>query len=303
MFKKLNILRKKNLKYTIQSIERYFKINFYSNYGKDKFFFKFLYIFFFIAKSFALFKKNYSKIFKNKKKNSNIICIIPRSGNNLIRCIFSSYYELAFNIGDGIPKYNCLTDKWSFNFDINNSLELYNATFEDKKIFNPYDLAFTQFPIHKVNLTDIKNTKPVIVIRDPKNIISSWYLHDKKNSQMNQNNFDNLLFEKRIKNVNYAFAYWEKFISGKKNNKDFLLIKFEELIENTEDTILSIFSFFNIKVNREILKKSININSKENHKKYMSNNIENSVRFSNPNINYKEFIQKKINNQIKTSLY
>ena len=164
------------------------KINFFLNY----------FIFFFLQQSHLLFlKKTIQKSLKIKKKNSNIICIIPRSGNNLIRCIFSSYYELAFNIGDGIPKYNCLTDKWSFNFDINNSLELYNATFEDKKIFNPYDLAFTQFPIHKVNLTDIKNTKPVIVIRDPKNIISSWYLHDKKNSQMNQNNFDNLLFEKQ----------------------------------------------------------------------------------------------------------
>ena len=302
MFEKIKNLKKKNIKYIFQSLERFSKVNFYSNYGKNKFYFRIIYLIFFLAKMFSLFKKNYSLIFKKNKIEQNLICIIPRSGNNLIRCVFSSYYELNYNLGNGIPKYDVVRDRWKFNFELNHSNDLYGATLEDKKIFNPNNIVFTQFPINKVNLVNTNHMRPVILIRNPKDLLFSWYIHDIKNK--NQNHFNELLFKKRIKNINFAFSYWEKFMKGKINKKDFLLIKFEDLVQNLEETIISIFVFFDIEFNKENLIKSIKLNSIDNHKLYMNYKTDTSVRFSNEkDKNTKEFILNKINNQISTSLY
>ena len=302
MFEKIKNLKKKNIKYIFQSLERFSKVNFYSNYGKNKFYFRIIYLIFLLSKIFFLFKKNYFLIFKKNKIEQNLICIITRSGNNLIRCIFSSYYELNYNLGNGIPKYDVVRDRWKFNFELNHSNDLYGATLEDKKIFNPNNIVFTQFPINKVNLVNTNHMRPVILIRNPKDLLFSWYIHDIKNK--NQNHFNELLFKKRIKNINFAFSYWEKFMKGKINKKDFLLIKFEDLVQNLEETIISIFFFFDIEFNKENLIKSIKLNSIDNHKLYMNYKTDTSVRFSNEkDKNTKEFILNKINNQISTSLY
>ena len=93
-------------------------------------------------------------------------------------------------------------------------------------------------------------------------------------------------------------------MEGKENKKDFLLIKFEELIKNTEEIVISIFEFFKIEYNKKLLNKSIDLNKIENHKKYMNDQIDETIRFSNlKDNNNKEFILKKLNNQIQTSLY
>lgn len=302
MFKKFNLFGNTNIKYKLHSIERVIKLNFYSKYGKDKFYFKFIYFIFFLIKSVSSLKKNYSIIFNKEKIKQNIICIIPRSGNNLLRCIFSSYYELNFNLGNGIPKYNILEDKWKFNFDLNYSHELYGATLDNKKVFNPLNLLFTQFPINKVNLIDINNSKPVIVIRNPQDLLISWYIHDTKSKI--KSNFDEVLLNKRIKNINYAYSYWEKFMQGKQNNKDYLLIRFEDLIKYTEETLCKIFNFFRIDFNRDILSKAVDLNKLENHKTYINNNLETTIRFSNTKDKYLvETILNKANNKIITSLY
>ena len=78
----------------------------------------------------------------------------------------------------------------------------------------------------------------------------------------------------------------------------------EDLVQNLEETIISIFVFFDIEFNKENLIKSIKLNSIDNHKLYMNYKTDTSVRFSNEkDKNTKEFILNKINNQISTSLY
>lgn len=302
MLKKLKNLGKSNFKYKIQSLERFFGVKFYSSSNSNNIILKFIYILFFISKSFSIFKKNYVKIFNKNKKGNNFICILPRCGNNLIRCIFSSYYELYYNLGNGIPKYNVKEDKWKFNFELNSSLELFSATLEEKEIFMPDNIFFSQYPISKINLLDITNSKTIIVVRNPQDLLVSWYLHDAKND--NEKNFNNELFEKRIRNLNFAFSYWEKFMENKKNNKDFLLIKFEDLVTDTEMAITSMFKFLNIIFDQELLIKSIELNQKKNHIKYMDNKIDNTIRFSSStNKELIDLIKIKSKNKIFTTLY
>lgn len=302
MLKKLNNLAKSNFKYKIQSLERFFGVKFYSLSNSNNIILKLIYIFFFISKSFSIFKKNYVKIFNKNQKGNNFICILPRCGNNLIRCIFSSYYELYYNLGNGIPKYNVKEDKWKFNFELNSSLELFSATLEDKEIFMPDNIFFSQYPISKINLLDITNSKTIIVVRKPQDLLVSWYLHDTKKD--NEKNFNNELFEKRIRNLNFAFSYWEKFMENKKNNKNFLLIKFEDLVTDTEMVITSMFKFLNIIFDQELLIKSIELNQKKNHIKYMDNKIDNTIRFSSStNKELINLIKIKSKNKIFTTLY
>lgn len=304
MLKKLRNFFKENLKYKILSLERLLKFNIYSKYKKNKILFKLYYIIFFISKSYFFFKKNYILIFKKKFNNSKIICIIPRSGNNLLRCILSSYYEISFNKGNGVPKYDYENDVWKFNFEINNSLDLYGASFENKRVFNPFNIVFTQFPINKVNLLDLSGIKPVIVLRNPADIVKSWYLHDVKNTSNDIDTINVELLNRRITNVNYVFKYWENFINGKIPNEDFLIVKFEDLQLNPEKIIVSIFKFLQINFNLNELKIAIEINKKENHIKYMGRNINKTVRFSDfDDIKFKELIEEKIDGKIQTSLY
>lgn len=304
MLKKLRNFFKENLKYKILSLERLLKFNIYSKYKKNKILFKLYFIIFFISKSYYFFKKNYILIFKKKFNNSKIICIIPRSGNNLLRCILSSYYEISFNKGNGMPKYDYEKDAWKFNFEINNSLDLYGATFENKRVFNPFNIVFTQFPINKVNLLDISDIKPVIVLRNPTDIVKSWYLHDVKNTSNDIDTINVELLNRRITNVNYVFKYWENFINGKIPNEDYLIVKFEDLQLNPEEIIVSIFKFLKIDFNLNELKIAIEINKKENHIKYMGRNINKTVRFSDfDDLKFKELIEEKIDGKIQTSLY
>jgi hypothetical protein len=93
-------------------------------------------------------------------------------------------------------------------------------------------------------------------------------------------------------------------MQGKQNNKDYLLIRFEDLIQSTEETLCKIFNFFKINFNRDILSKSIDFNKLENHKIYINHNLESTVRFSNTKDKYLvETILNKANNKIITSLY
>ena len=252
-------------------------------------------------------KKNYCNIFRNKNtENLKLICITPRSGNNLLRTIFSSYYEINFNRGNGVPKYDSFNDKWRFNIELDNFVELYSSTFIDNSFFNPHGFAFTQFPINKINLVDLATAKPIIILRNPIDTIVSWYFHEINAIKKNKDekiNFD--LLEKKIKSINYAFSFWENYIIDKKNKKDYLLIKYEDLLESTEKSIISIFNFLNIDIDLEIMKKSISLNSKESHKIYIGKNLNSSIRISKvENESLVGDILKVIKkNVIKTSLY
>ena len=85
---------------------------------------------------------------------------------------------------------------------------------------------------------------------------------------------------------------------NKKNDKDFLLIKFEDLVTDTEMAITSMFKFLNIIFDQELLIKSIELNQKKNHIKYMDNKIDNTIRFSSST--NKELIDLiKLNQKIK----
>jgi len=55
------------------------------------------------------------EIKKNKFKKKFLISPLS-SGSNSLRGILSSYCELYYKIGNGIPKFNSLTNTWLYSF-------------------------------------------------------------------------------------------------------------------------------------------------------------------------------------------
>ena len=91
----------------------------------------------------------------------------------------------------------------------------------------------------------------------------------------------------------------EKF----KLERNCLIVKFEDLNDDTFNTIESVFNFFEIKIDREILNKSIEINLKDNFIKRIYN--QNSNRFSKQvfDKDLNDFIQKILEKKLKDASY
>ena len=91
----------------------------------------------------------------------------------------------------------------------------------------------------------------------------------------------------------------EKF----KLQRNCLIVKFENLNNDTLNTIEGIFNFFEIKIDREILNKSIEINLKNNFIKRIYN--KNSNRFSKRvfDKDLKDFIEKILEKKLKDASY
>ena len=74
----------------------------------------------FFEKQRALKKHFYKKIFYNKNLNDNkkinFLFSSPSSGGTFLRMMITSYLELFYKIGDGVPKYDSIHNKWIYNF-------------------------------------------------------------------------------------------------------------------------------------------------------------------------------------------
>ena len=74
-----------------------------------------------------------------KKSKSKFLISSPSSGGNFIRHLLSSYFEIKFNTGNGIPKFNNATNKWTFNSSPIMSGDLFNFIVMERYPIN-YDI-------------------------------------------------------------------------------------------------------------------------------------------------------------------
>ena len=81
---------------------------------------------------------NFKKIFIHRKIDNkyNFLISLPRSGSSAIRFMLSSYFEIQFKIGNGIPKYNPITNKYIYSLPIIESTELQNLLEYDNLNYN-----------------------------------------------------------------------------------------------------------------------------------------------------------------------
>ena len=185
----------------------------------------------------------------------------PKSGNTLLRSIFSSYFfsndgEFKFENLYQISQFPLLKHFIPIGVDINddeaifkNFINAQNFINEEKgkvKFFKTHS-SFSK--VNNINFTNLQNTLGVIyVVRDPRNVVTSLAHHyDLSIDEAIDTMVDEQKFMSRT-DINakvYAGSWNLNYNSWKifQQSKRYLLIKYEDLITKKKSVILKIFKF------------------------------------------------------------
>ena len=191
----------------------------------------------------------------------------PKSGNTLVRAMLSSYFFSK----NGIFEFNHLKNINQFphvrlferlGIDIENEKEvLKNYINVQSSINKKNEIQFLKthsylFNIDNNPFTDIKNSLGAIyIVRDPRNVVTSYAHHynisiEESLKRMTQSihyglnaKSDNDLDRIRVYMGSWSSHYnsWKSFKSAGR----YLLIKYEDILKEKENTLLKILEFIN----------------------------------------------------------
>lgn len=165
----------------LRVLKRKTKINFYPDYFRNSIYSKFIFILFFIGASYKLYKLNSNYVFNSSidYKKFKIIYGVPRSGNNFLRHLLSSYLEQLYGLGNGNPKFSAT----GYTFYTNQTSIPCIKSFQSPSLrrgkleINYNYFYHTHHPIRwagaEGNRINMKLVRPIILIRNPVDSISS----------------------------------------------------------------------------------------------------------------------------------
>ncbi|MEY8849453.1 sulfotransferase domain-containing protein [Psychroserpens sp. XS_ASV72] len=207
-------------------------------------------------------KTEVRKFLENRKIGRNIDVIesdvylvsYPKSGNTWLR----------FLIG------NIISD--DFNFTNMNSLipDIYKIRNKDlKKFESPRILKSHEY-------FDPRYKKVVYIVRDPRSVCVSYYEYLKKMNKIKDNLSMDVFVDNYIKGNYDPYGSWKEnvgsWMGSCKDSDKFLLVRYEDLKEDTSKHLRNILNFMNIDYTEEKLSCAI---EKSSFKKMRANEIEN----------------------------
>ncbi len=235
----------------------------------------------------------------------------PKSGNTMVRSLLASYFfsndgMFNFDLIKNIKQFPNIKLFENFGVDINDDDEIIKnyikvqGTFCDKRtvqFLKTHSYLFNFY--NKYSFTDLNNSIGAIyIVRDPRNVVTSYAkfanisVEDATNQMINKIyiggdiNSKNIVDHTKVWTGNWAqnFNSWKSF-----NYKErYLLIKYEDLIEETEKYFLKILEFIH-KLDNSKLK--INDDKFQNVIKTVSfknmQNLERKIGFSESKIDNK----------------
>lgn len=224
-------------------------------------------------------KEIYEFIELKEGQKANFLISSPSSGGNFIRHLLSSYFEIKFNTGNGIPKFDNQTNKWKFNSSPIMSGDLFNLIVMEryplnydiisKEEYNKKKIFLTRYPYESQNiimdadLFKIEKIKPIILFREPFEWIVSKYCWRENIKFQNTNTVDELFIQNDLDNYNNYLSHWLNYVKNNEN-KDYLLIEFKNIIEDEKKIFLKILNFLNYEIlEEEKIDHILRVNSKE----------------------------------------
>ena len=193
--------------------------------------------------------KNNNEYFNNRKKKNIIIYTIPKSGTHFVSDII------------------CLMI--NKNINIHNKNDMYKIINHRPKK-NLKRLKYNIFSEHIRGLSrkDLNNSKLILTIRNPIDLcISGYYYYEKrnKNSKVSIYSYIKKNILKACNDCNYQ-------IRLKRNYKNSILIRYEDIILNKRNTINILYNFFkndlNLKkINKDLIIQKTDINKMKNKEK------------------------------------
>ena len=220
------------------------------------------------------------------------IASYPKSGNTWLRSIVSSLIYsndgiFDFSLLKKIKRYPNLEHFKDLTDDIGNINQIKKFWILSQTIIN-LDKEIKFLKTHQLNckigedsFTNKENTlASIYIVRDPRNLVTSISNHYNKTIE----DAKDFLFTPRFiggskkegglkeEDLKTLLGTWaEHYNFWKKNNENFLLIEYEDLLENTRDEILKIINFLERitkwKINRKKIDNVIKTTSFQNLKK------------------------------------
>ncbi len=268
-----------------------------------------------LGSKFKKFKQqNYKKIFINRKENYkyNSLVSLPKSGSMATRLMLISYFEINYKIGNGIPKYDPINNKWIFPLSNIESNELQNSLIYDSFLFNRSSggfnnyigdeefekkkIIFSRHPLTRSDIYKLENSRVAIILRKPQEQILSYcanynfYNNDKQK-------LDNKLFLKAYNDYLKFLKYWDNKLKNYYDKKDYLILKYEDINTEPEICLKKLLLLYNYDINDEQIKLVAKIHSKENTIKYLENVNFKKIRFTDEN--KKKILKQEINVQLE----
>ena len=183
----------------------------------------------------------------------------PKSGNTLLRSLLSSYIfskdgNFNFELLKNIKQFPAKSLFKQIGVDINNDEEMYKNYINSQKIFNKKDtIRFLKTNSCFMNtktfqFTDRHNTLGVIyIVRDPRNIVSSYSHHFQKTpNESLECLLSHQVLPKDARHCTTYLGSWKFHYNSWKVFRRFnkyLLVRYEDLINDTEKTFLNILKF------------------------------------------------------------
>ena len=263
------------------------------------------------------------------------IASYPKSGNTWVRAIVSSILFSKdgrldnFDLLNNIDQYPTKKYFETLIKDYNNPIEIQKNWIPSQRLINQ-DKKIRFFKTHHIfckygdnAFTDNLNTLGVIhVVRNPKNLISTikqhWSLksdHEALEKLFDEQNATGLQINKHQE---YSFpvmiSSWKNHYNAwKKIKKNYLLIKYEELVKDPEKQLKAIMTYLNklskIEINNNKIKNILETTSFEHFKKleekglFKESNLDQSGKLKKFfNNNPKKINQKNLNNEIKKKI-
>ncbi len=196
----------------------------------------------------------------------------PKSGNTLVRSILASLIyskdgNFNFNLLKKIDQYpqkkhfEGLTDKFGNLLELSKFwVSSQNKLNEDKKL-KFLKTHHLRCGINNYTFTNRNNTAGVIyIVRDPRDVVISYAKHSSysiEDCSIDMMTSDNCIFTN--KNLISLLGSWsDHYNSWTKNNKNLLLIKYEDLLSNKKKETTKIINFINNFINISISNEKIN---------------------------------------------
>tara|TARA_B100001027_G_C16193721_1_gene297257 strand:+ start:29 stop:853 length:825 start_codon:yes stop_codon:yes gene_type:complete len=188
------------------------------------------------------------------------IASYPKSGNTWVRTIISSIFfsdngNFEMDLLEKIPQFPRNSHFHGITDDVSNINIIYKHWVKAQEKLNKENKIFF-LKTHNANIkingypfTNKKNTLGTIyIVRDPRSLVSSIANHFKY-SQIQAKNF--ILEKKALKQsldgksgVITPITDWgDHYKSWTENNESLLIIKYEDLLKNTKNEIVRIYSF------------------------------------------------------------
>jgi hypothetical protein len=189
----------------------------------------------------------------------------PKSGNTLVRSLLASYFFskdgiFNFDLIKNIKQFPHAALFESLGFDIKNEKELIKNYIKAQESINQKNtVQFLKthsylFNIEGNGFTDLNNSLGVVyIVRDPRNIVSSLatflnisitkavdhLIHSTHIGGIEKSHDKEEIIKTYTGTWNGNFNSWKSF----KSNRKYLLIKYEDLIANKEQTLKKILKF------------------------------------------------------------